>query len=379
MAGAVLYPHETIAGDLYLSLQQVFLDDKPLPPRQIQQSFYIADLGRSAQTDWQVARLEWVLKHEPEKGAESLEHFIAKYGEIRAWLALDCRPTNLRISLKLQPAELSGQWKGNLLIDRQNVAGSAKVQAWLAYDIKQDAIEFKHRVAAESYPWMLYLDPPRSFQREGGLQMHWIDFAKSEEIEWLKDYAASFSAIDMSSEVPRILLNNGITGFHDLLTDGKTGDPMRETLRTMTATNVARGAWMALAHQSIQSLKDSGGNLDDWSAPAWQREVMQTLALILGPNQRLKDWIEADGADWIKDGLTPANWTKLDVAIGDWLAKRSNLASNWQKWSKAEAVAKSPVPENDSNMGLLGRMIKRIPKRRNQADDLGSKGDQSND
>lgn len=367
MSGPVLYPHETLNGNLHLHLEKVFLDEQPLAAQKIKQVFSIADLGRSGEADWQLASLEWLLKYEPANGSQETADFAAKYGcEIRAWLALDCRPTNLRVSLKLMPTETSGEWKGTLVIARENVSGSAKVQAWLAYDIRNDHIEFKHRVAAETYPWMIYLDPPRSFEREGGLQMHWIDFAKSEEIEWLHDYASAFSAIDMGSEVPRILLNNGIAGLHDLLTDENPGDPIRETLRTMTATNVARGAWMALAHQSLLNFKASGGNLDDWPAPAWQREVMQILALVLGPNQRLKDWLESDGADWVREGLTPANWTRLDVAIGDWLAKRSNLSSNWQKWTKAENIARTANPHADSGTGLIGRLKKRFTTKRDQ-------------
>ena len=363
MPGAVLYPHETLSGDLQLTLNQVYLDDQLLPAGQIQQAFSIADLGRSSHTEWQTARLEWQLKFEPEKGAGRMDDFTAKYGDLRAWLALECRPTNLRVSLKLTPANENGHWAGSLLIDRENVAGSAKVQAWLAYDMKPAGIEFKHRVAAESYPWMVYLDPPRSFQREGGLQMHWVDFSKSEEMEWLKNYASAFSAIDMSPEVPRVLLNSGMAGLQELLSQEATTDPARETLRTMAATNVARGAWMALAHQAIESLKSAGGKLDDWSAPAWQREVLQTLALILGPNQRLADWLDHDGADWIREGLTPANWTKLDVAIGDWLSRRSNLATNWQKWSKAQAKTVEIVSEAPE--GILGRIKKKfsVPKK----------------
>lgn len=367
MPSSVLYPHDTLSGDLSLTLKEVYLDGKSLSSKQIQQVFSIADIGRSSLTDWEEAQLEWILNYEEDTKAESLTDFKNRFGEIRAWLALECRPTNLRLSLKMQPSENSNEWKGTLKIDRELVSGSASVQAWLAYDMGQERIELRHRVASESYPWMIYLDPPRSFHREGGLQMHWIDFSSSEEFAWLKDYSAAFSALDLSPEIPRILLNSAIPGYQDLLTEENSGDPIRETLKTMAAANVSRGPWMAMAQQSLESLKSAGGQLEDWSAPAWQREVLQTLALILGPNQRLRDWIENDGADWIREGLTPANWTKLDVAIGDWISKRSNLATNWQKWSKAEMRAKLEDTLPESQIGLIGRIKKRLTSNRQPA------------
>jgi hypothetical protein len=365
MASTVLYPHKTMSGDLILTLDHVYLDDQILASDKIQYPFSIADIGRTGQEDWQCAKLTWTLRHEPENNDETVFDFTAQNGELRAWLAFECRPTNLRISLKLLPSDQPDLWKGTLLIDRENVAASAKVQAWLAYNLDGGGIENKSRVAAESNSWVIYLDPPRSFQRDGGMQMTWIDFSKYDELDWIKDYQAAFSAIDLSPETPRILLNSSIPGFQDLLTDEKAGDPAHETLRTMAANNVARGAWMALAHQSIRSLRKSGGVLEEWSAPAWQREVMQILALILGPNLKLSDWLENDGADWIREGLSPANWTRLDVALGDWLAKRSNLAVNWQKWSKSQTkseVASTVTATDTTNDGILKRLKNKLSR-----------------
>ena len=178
MASTVLYPHKTMSGDLILTLDHVYLDDQLLASDKIQYPFSIADIGRTGQEDWQSAKLTWTLRHEPENNDETVFDFTAQNGELRAWLAFECRPTNLRISLKLLPSDQPDLWKGTLLIDRENVASSAKVQAWLAYNLDGGGIENKSRVAAESNPWVIYLDPPRSFQRDGGMQMTWIDFSK---------------------------------------------------------------------------------------------------------------------------------------------------------------------------------------------------------
>ena len=92
---------------------------------------------------------------------------------------------------------------------------------------------------------------------------------------------------------------------------------------------------------------------------------MQILALILGPNLKLSDWLENDGSDWIREGLSPANWTRLDVALGDWLAKRSNLAVNWQKWSKSQTkseVASTVTATDTTNDGILKRLKNKLSR-----------------
>ncbi len=357
MHGSVLYPHKTLTGDLNLILDRVHLDDQLLPSEKIQSPFNIADLGRTGDSQWQSAKMDFSLRYQPDKAKETIANFTSSHGELRAWLALECRPTNLRISLKLNrsKSDQMDQWSGTLIVDRDHVIATAIVQAWLAYDLAEPGIPFKSRVAAESSPWTIYLDPPRSFHRDGGMQMHWVDFSNYADLDWLSHYQNAFSAIDMSPETPRILLNSTISGFQEILKDETAGqDPARDTLRNMAANNVARGAWMALAHQSIQSLRKSGGELANWSAPAWQREVMEILALILGPNLKLSDWLENEGGDWIHEGLTPANWTRLDVALGDWMARRSNLAAHWQKWSKTQS--KIDPPEAEVKKGFVDRL-----------------------
>jgi|GEM_PF-4621624 len=372
MSGAVLYPHQTLDGDLRLHLDRVFLDDRPLPADRIQREFSIADLGRDGQFDWTLARLHWTARLETDDDIAEFRRLSEEFRELRAWVALECRPTNLRMSLRLSPSEDSATWQGVMEIDRDNVAGSAKIQAWLAYDVDRDRVDQSHRVASESYQWIVYLDPPRSFVREGGLPMVWVDF---KEEDWLADYGQAFSALDTSGEIPRILLNSGIPGLQDLLTGESAGDVTLDSMKILAATSVARGAWMALVHLSITSLKGSGGSLEDWPGPFWQREVLQQLAQILGPNQKLADWLKSDGADWIAHGLTPANWSRLDAAMNDWLARRSGLSVAWTKWDKQRKISKPAKPEEEDpvKQGILSRIVSRVAKPRAGRDSVQSR------
>ncbi len=141
---------------------------------------------------------------------------------------------------------------------------------------------YRGQVIAWSPKKRVLFDPPQ-LPPGAYLETLWVVFSEHQN-RWLQSHSDSFFAIDVSSERPRVLLNEGIPGFRPLLeSKGSTGSRARG--RDATFFLVAHQVWSSLLGDMIFDLRSrvqgEDRALDVEDLDEWENRILLDWAPFL--------------------------------------------------------------------------------------------------
>ncbi len=278
-----LFPYNGLQGTITLKVADVRLDGKEMPWQTIDGDASIVELRNPDEHQWRTASITIELKGP----AAELQARVDELSDVQAVAVLDCRSTNHRLAIRLDPDDQLGTWSGTLDIERGDWFG----QATLVTTIVATVSQYKARQAGLSAPWIVRFDdlPPREIN--SAMRVLWENFAMPahDEMSFLAEFADDLCFLRLDSDEPILYLNQGFTNLRALL-DEKPGRPQAQrVLRSQVLTDIASSAWHAMFTAALESVEvDDDGELN--SPPeGWQRNVLDTLLPRLYPEVSLAE------------------------------------------------------------------------------------------
>jgi len=278
-----LYPYNELQGTIALTIAEVRLDGKEMPWQTINSDALIVELRNPDEHQWRTATIAIKVKGP----AAELQARANEISDVQVVGVLDCRSTNHRLAVYLDPDVEVGTWSGAFDIDRGDWFGQATLITTIVATVNQ----YESRQAGSSAPWVVRFDdlPPREINN--AMRVLWEDFAKpaNNALSFLVEFADHLCFLRLDTDEPILYLNEGFTNLRALL-DEKAGRPRAQrALRAQVLADIASSTWHAMFTAALESVE-----VDDDGEPSpppegWQRNVLDALLPRLYPEISLDE------------------------------------------------------------------------------------------
>lgn len=203
-------------------------------------------------------------------------------------VSVHCGPTNLRHAIVLErDAGRRGSFSGELLLERELLAQRAELQAVVAGVVDGVADRF----VGESAVHTVNLQPPRSPDIMGALDVQWRDFTADPPLApELHDQASHLELA--GPEGPILWLNSTVSELRRLL-DERTGrSPIENALRDVVFDTIAAPALLTMLHSAIATARVLDSKGDEWP-DGWQGDVLRALLPLMQPDTDVDQTLQA--------------------------------------------------------------------------------------
>ena len=225
----------------------------------------------------------------------------------------------------------NGNYGCSLKFNRNDWRGVIELQACLVRVTDNTGLpeQFANKsgaLLAWSEPCRILFDEPR-LPPGDYLKIIWKDFAESEE--WLRRQSDHLFALDITEEIPVIILNQGIHGAYQVL-NNKSNSGRIASIRDATFYMIIHQVWSSLLAETLTSLSETRmGDEDNVDLvldelPGWQQGVIIDWAPKLYPEQNADESLSL-----LISAIRQNNWSR------DLLYKRlpEAIQRQYRTWS----------------------------------------------
>lgn len=193
--------------------------------------------------------------------------------EPKVVLAVNCRATNLRIGIPMQPGVRLGSYVGDLELEPGAFAKKASLRAIVSGTVNG----VSHRYYAESDAWNIWLSAPEIPMLTGDLQVSWADFT-GDDCPATIDPAFRQHAfyVDVTADPPVIYLNEGVPDLRRLFDESPRRSHVERALREAHFLSIASAGWLAMFNASLGGIGQDGDSVL-WPDVEWERQVLVTV------------------------------------------------------------------------------------------------------
>jgi hypothetical protein len=325
----VLYPYDTLEGELGLVVGTPILDDKPASASLCQAETHTIHLYQ-AKHSWD--RVALPLRAQVDHA--TLEKFESAHGETAMVVVANCRPTNTRQSLTLK-ADKRGGWEGSLELERDNYRDRVELKGVLT----PVGGTLRTRPVAFSPAWNVYFDEPPSLRFRGTLSVRWVNFKSPPPgtPAVVAQFPDATHVVSFAGGMPEVLLNSAFEGLEPLLKDRRDRRDPERALHDMQRVSIARGVWMALVADAMAAVKPGDEDeAPDWPQEDWQKEVLKHIVLAVDPAKSEAELLSMAANDWRSHPGAAEFYARAEAIIGDIVKANQTLRRFAQNYGQEE-------------------------------------------
>ena len=266
------FPHPTMAASSHLRIHQLMVDGYRPSGNLVDNESRTVDLTATGSDDWRSSTFGVVLN----APADELDTVREEASDIRAGLRIECRRTNYRSTIELEPSQTDDAvWLGEGELFRAFCAGRVDVQA----EFSGSRGDVEQLLLGQSDIWAIYVDQTEALPRRGMLRFVWIDFTGDEAPSPVQKFGNEIYYADLeNTDGPVVYLNSSIGGLHDLLADRQNRDIWEQALHDTQRQAIAAPIWMGLFVAAAAAVEKDEETGEVESPPErWQVDVLKTL------------------------------------------------------------------------------------------------------
>lgn len=295
MAADTIFPYPTLRDPLEFEVRAVTLDGQPAGGDAVRPNDRLIYLYEHFTKSWDEVCVQAVCT----AGAAELDRFEADHGEVVVRLTAHCRATNTRDTVTMARSRREpGRWSADMTLPRDGYRGRVNLRPAATATVGGVA----HRTVAAADEWALYFDPAPSIRINETLPVKWVDFTSEKAPPVARQFDTADHVVDLDETVPTVLLNSAFENLHALLNDRKGRDPVEQALHDGHRLSIARGVWMALAHDAAAAVEpadeDDVGSGAAKPTKEWQAEVLGRVLPLIDPNLSEDEALRLCAADW---------------------------------------------------------------------------------
>jgi hypothetical protein len=309
----VIFPYETLEGDVRLRLHSGGLDDGDWPRSPYTADYRLVRLDDLGKAEWQLAQFEL----EVTVSAEEVVKLNDRGAAVRVLAVVQCTGTQYRATVPLTAdAQEPAKWRGRLELDHDNFAGKITVHALVVGQVHGRP----NRYLGVSDDWRIYFDEPPIPPISGAMRVRWVDFDNPSELAFLSAFSDHALYTDLDSAQPTLYLNSSkkFDGLAALLDDRKRS-AAEKPLHNAERVSIARTVWMALFNTSVASIPEPEDGVLDWPEDEWKQNVLKKLLSRIYPlksdAERLETVLEVWSSKERAGQLESLAQVKIDAII----------------------------------------------------------------
>jgi hypothetical protein len=304
-----VFPYPTLFGDVELDVTSVSVDGSDLPYSRISRSERTVALHQTGRRHWERATMNLQATLPVQELADG------PWSGVVCLATLSEKATNARSTARLTRGD-DDIWRGSVELSRTRHSG----RATLGLTVAATCEEVPGRlIGSLARNWLVDLEGVTPVRRRD-IDIVEVDFAQGPP-DWLSAFKESPWVVETVGDAPTLYLNSGaVEGLMDILR-GNGGGPAEQTLREMTASQVASDAWTAMFHTAVSDL-----DMDDDGTPVmptgWREAVLTTMLPDVLPGRPLTDALYD-----IEERRTKGfGWAELQTRVQYAAGRRSQVA-----------------------------------------------------
>jgi hypothetical protein len=304
----VLYPYETLVGDVDLQVKSASVDGQAVPADFLEPDRRVLAIAGIGRESWDLARLD-IEVTAPQTEIKDLK---AKGAKPTALALLHGGATNMRQALRLDPDPKNpARWTGKVEVERPHWYGRLVLGSTVVASI--DGTD--GRVIGDATRWSISLDDVPRPPIHGNIPVKWDNFHEPRSLPELRRVADQPFFVHLDSDQPILYLNEGFEGLRPLLDDRHRRPREVQVLHDQTRVTFAAAAWAAMFDSSLAAAAEAS-EPDEPELPSveWQRSVLEILLARMYEERTLEDALEevirllgdGEGFTTVQSRLVPA-------------------------------------------------------------------------
>jgi hypothetical protein len=208
----------------------------------------------------------------------------------RVVVTVHCGFTNLRHAVVLErDGGRGGSFTGEVMLERELLATRAEVHAVVAGVVDGVA----DRYVGESAVHTVNLQPPRSPDITGDLDVQWRDFTAEPALApELHDQASYLELEPVGKQAPVLWLNTNVSELPRLLDERSGRTPLERALRDVVFDTIAASALQTMLHSAIAGARSADAAGGEWP-DGWRQDVLRALLPLMAPELDVEQALEA--------------------------------------------------------------------------------------
>lgn len=324
---ATAYPSQRLFSDVTVTVPSIRIDGDQLPEYHVDSEARAIALYASGRKEWRDAEL-FVRVEAP---AQELRGKGLDDSATHALVRINCGKTNLRSGQLL--ALKNGVAEVRIALRREHLVEKALLECFIV----RDTDEGLARILREAAPWEVALSEPQAQpslprpSRPGGLrefvQVRWEDFREPQILNGaLAPFAREAYYLDVEADPPALYLNQGIEGYHALLTSegAASGSQTENVFRELEYKRVSLGVWLALGFEAVSCVvEDDNGEI---SPPkTWRGEILKLMLPRIFPGDSIDAAYRKIIALRGESGTSAYLLGRLEIAVNEQISTSTTL------------------------------------------------------
>ncbi|MEV0034555.1 hypothetical protein [Streptomyces sp. NPDC050804] len=252
------FPYPILAGDVRLSVNEVWVDNIPLSFNLVSDPEHVIALY-AIKREWEEVRVRVSVTVDADELSAGVWASPVCVASVRN------RRTNVRLTFPLHH-EGAGRWSGEVELRRGEHVGRCEIDALIVAEVK--GVEGRLIGRAQT-PWSADFEAKQP-TRQRSIKMVWKDFT---EHPFLKDFRDDPWMLDAAVDEPVLYLNSSLEGFRAVLDNATSAE--HELVRGAMATHIASEAWTAMFNTALYSSAVDQGE-PEWPG-GWQEDVLRRM------------------------------------------------------------------------------------------------------
>lgn len=273
MNGPVLFPYDTLFGDVSMSIDRADLDGREFPvDRHLQESR--ASLYNLGKATWKEIELFVTVR----PVASEIQELEEQGKRVGAVARLICRRTNVRQGVVLKRA--GDEWIGSLRMSYEAFVGSAMLDALIL-----DETDKVPRIIGYSDTWTIefvekerHETPMRTVNTL--IDVQWADFKTAKE-PFLVKSATEFAYFDLTAKKPTLWLNAEFDELRSIMDKSAHSSAVEAMLYDLPSLELASRAWTAMFTTAAASLESANEDEFPPLPEGWQGAVLSRVLPLL--------------------------------------------------------------------------------------------------
>ncbi|CAL9540931.1 hypothetical protein [Streptomyces sp. NPDC003090] len=304
-----VFPYPTLFGDIDLDVTSVSVDGSDLPYSRISRPERTVALHQTGRRQWDSAILNLQATLPVRELADG------PWSEVVCLATLSEKATNARTTARLTRGD-DDTWRGSVELARARHLG--RVDLSLVVAATCDGVPGR-LIGTLARNWVVDLKGATPV-RQRDVEIVEVDFSQGSP-DWLHAFKESPWVVETTGDMPTLYLNSGaVEGLMDVLR-GSGGGPAEQTLREMTASQVASDVWTAMFHTAISDL-----DVDEDGTPVlptgWRESVLTAMLPDVLPGRPLTDALY----DIEERRAKGFGWAELQTRVQYAAGRRSQIA-----------------------------------------------------
>jgi hypothetical protein len=267
----VLYPYDTLVGDVDIRVTNAKIDGHKLPEDCLEVDRNLIAIEAAERQKWQTAKIELDVT-----APQTEIRAFAKQGtQPRAIAVVHGSRTNTRqaFALKVDPAN-PARWTGTASIERPFWFGRLNLTATIVADVGGE----EARIIGSADPWVIALDDVPRPPVRGNIDVTWDDFRSPKLLPELQQFAAEPFFLHLDPERPVLYLNEGFERLRALFDERRRRPRDAQVLHDQTRVNFASATWNAMFNVALSAaVNASDEDETPWPDSEWQKNVLEIL------------------------------------------------------------------------------------------------------